>query len=275
MKAIWKTALTITLLAAGRPAFAEGPADVYSFAIGPTQSPVELAKRWTPIMQYLTEKSGIKLEFKTAKDIPTFQQQMRGAQYDFAFINPFHYLVYNKGSGYTAIAREKDGKLTGIIVVKKDGPIKTAAQLSGQTMAFPAATAIAATWLPIHMLKENGVEVTPQYVNSMDSVYKSVAKGLFPAGGGEMRTFGTLDPAVKAELQVLWTADPLPPFAFAAHPRVPKDVMDKVQKAMDGMDQNVEGSALLKANNFKGMEVADDKDYDAMRKLNIKPVEAK
>ena len=256
-------------------AHAEAPVGGYSFGIGPAQSAIELAKHWTPIMQYLSEKSGVPLQFKTGKDIPTFQQQVREGVYDLVYINPYNYLQEHKGSGYSAFAREKDGKLYGVLVVKKDGPIQDVLQLNGQTVAFPTASALAATWLPLGMLKEKSVQVTSQYVNSMDSVYRSVAKGLFPAGGGEMRTFGTIDPEVKNQLRVLWTSVALPPFAFAAHPRVPKEVLAKVQKAMDEMDQNPQGVALLKANNFKGMEIATDEDYNDMRKLNIKPVEAK
>lgn len=226
-------------------------------------------------MQYLSDKSGVVLQFKTGKDIPTFQQYMRDGAFDFAFINPYHYLEYHKGGGYNAFAREKDGKLVGVLVAKKDGSVHDVSQLNGMTIAFPAPAALAATWLPMRMLQEKDIQVTPQYVNSMDSVYRMVAKGLLPAGGGEMRTLGTMDPEVRNLLKVIWRSEPLPPFTFAAHPRVPKDVVAKVQKAMDEMDSNPQGLALLKANNFQGMEAADDADYDAMRKMNIKPVQAK
>lgn len=247
----------------------------YSFGIGPQQAATEIAKRWTPIMQYLTEKSGVSLHLKTAKDIPLFQEQMKGGVYDFSFINPYHYLIFNKAAGYFPFAQEHEGKLIGVLVVKKDGPIQDVSQLDGQTLAFPAANALAATWLPMQHLNEKGVNVTQQYVVSMDSVYRAVAKGLFPAGGGEMRTLGTIDPEVRSQLRVLWTSEALPPFAFVAHPRVPKQVVAQVQKAMDEMDSNPQGIALLKAVNFKGMRKADDSDYAIMRKLNIKPPESK
>lgn len=254
---------------------AEAPAVSYSFGIGPAQSAIELAKRWTPVMQYLSEKSGVHLQFKTAKDIPAYQQQVRQGAYDFIYIIPYYYLLEHKNSGYIAFAREKEGKLFGVLVVKKDSTIQDVSQLNRLTLAFPSASALAATWLPLNMLRDKGVQVTPQYVNSLDSVYRSVAKGLFVAGGGELRTLGTTDPEIKNQLRVLWTSEGLPPFTFAAHPRVPKDVLAKVQKAMDEMDQNPQGLALLRANNFKGMEITDDADYNDMRKLNIKPVEAK
>jgi phosphonate transport system substrate-binding protein len=266
--------LALIVICALIPARAESPSNGFSFGIGPAQSTIELAKRWTPVMQYLSEKSGVPLLFKTAKDIPTFQQQMREGVYDFAFINPYHYLVFHKAAGYTAFAREKDGKLIGVLVVHKGGPVQELAQLQGQSVAFPTASALAATWMPIGMLKEKGIKVTPHYVKSMDSVYRSVAKGLFPAGGGEMRTLGAIDPDVKNQLRILWSSEALPPFTFAAHPRVPPAVVAKVQKAMDEMDQNPQGLELLKAINFKGVERADDADYNSMRQLNIKPVEA-
>lgn len=267
--------ITALMLCSIQSAWSKAPPGGYTFGIGPTQSATELAKRWTPIMQYLSEKSGVPLQFKTAKDIPTFQQQMREGVYDLAYINPYNYLLDHKRPGYSAFAREKDGKLFGVLVVKKEGPIQTIEQLNGQTVAFPTAAAIASTWLPLGMLKDKGVQVTPQYVNSMDSVYRSVAKGLFPAGGGEMRTFGSIDAEVKNQLHILWTSEALPPFAFASHPRVPKEVVAKVQNAMKEMENDARGMALLKANNFKGIEITDDSDYNDMRKLNIKPVVAK
>ena len=252
-----------------------GEPEGYTFGIGPQQAATELAKRWMPIMRYLSEKSGVPLQFRTAKDIPTFQQQMKEGVFDFAFVNPYHYTLFHKAAGYNAFAREKDGRLVGVLVVKRDGPIHDVVQLGGMTAAFPAANALAATWLPLIHLKEKNITVTPRYVTSMDSVYRSVAKGLFPVGGGEMRTLGSIDPEVKQQLRVLWRSEALPPFTFAAHPHVPKDAVAKVQKAMDEMDSDPQGRALLKAINFKGMESATDEGYNAMRAMNIKPVEAK
>lgn len=251
------------------------PVEGHTFGIGPQQAATELAKRWMPIMHYLSEKSGVPLQFRTAKDIPTFQQQMKEGVFDFTFSSPYHYILFHKSTGYEAFAREKDGRLVGVLVVKRDGPIHDVGQLAGVTAAFPAANALAATWLPLLHLKEKNIIVTPQYVVSMDSVYRSVAKGLFPVGGGEMRTLGTIDPEVKQQLRVLWSSEALPPFVFAAHPRVPKAGVAKVQKAMDEMDRDPQGQVLLKAINFIGIESTTDQDYNAMRAMNIKPVEAK
>jgi len=266
--------LGFTPLHAAEPPAAAAPA-VYSFGIGPQQGASELAKRWVPILQYLSEKSGYTLQFATAKDIPTFQGQMKEGRFDLAYLNPYFYTVFHDRAGYEAFADERDANTTGLIVVRKDSPMQSVAELNNQTLAFPAPSALAATMLPLAYLGEQKVHVTPKYVVSMDSVYSAVAKGYFPAGGGELHSFSTLAAEVRDQLRVLWTAELLPPLTFAAHPRVPKEVVAKLQKVMHEMDHDPQGAQLLKAMRFKGFDLAQDSDYDGMRKLELKmPVES-
>ena len=249
-------------------------AETLSFGIPPQQSPVEVVKRWTPILQYLEKKAGVTLELKTAKDIPTYQQNIMDGAYDIAFVNPNTYVAANKLRGYQAFVHERDGKSYGIIVARKNGPITQVAELHERTMAFPSNFAVMATILPLKQLEEQKIPVRIQYVVSMDSVYRSVAKGLFLAGGGESRTFGSLDPEIRDQLVVLWRSEELPPFPFFAHPRVSAATVSRLQNAMINMAQDPEGQALLKVVNIKGLEKSSDADYNGVRKLNL-PLQVK
>jgi phosphonate transport system substrate-binding protein len=78
-----------------------------------------------------------------------------------------------------------------------------------------------------------------------------------------------MEPAVRDQLRVLWTAPPLPSFLFAAHPRVPEGVTRRVAEAMIRMGQDPEGRELLKAVNFKGIVPARDADYDVVRRMQL------
>lgn len=242
---------------------------IISFGVGPQQSASELAKRWVPIFQYLSEKTGYDIQFTTAKDIPTYQQQAKEGFFDMLYINPYHYTLFNKSAGYDVFATEKDAKLVGVLVVRKDSPYNSVADLNGMNLAFPSPNAVTATVLPLAHFKENNISVTPNYIVSMDSVYRAVAKGLYPAGGGEQRTFNSLDPEIRSQLRILWSAEPFPAFIFAAHPRVPKDVVKRVQAAMLEIDKDPKGMELLKVINLKGIVSAKDSDYDSVRKLNL------
>jgi len=261
----------IVLLLAGFPLWAGNSAKIYSFGIPPQQSATIIAERWTPVMQYLSQKTGFNIQLKTEKDIATYTHKLALGGYDFGLASPLHYISAQKVGGVEAIAKEQNGKTIGLIFVRKNSPIQSVEQLNNQTVAFPGPTAFAANVLPLNYLNSKKVAVNVQYVVSLDSAYLSVAKGLFQAGGGEIRTFNGLAPNIKNELRVIWESSAFPPFAFFAHPGVPGDVIDMVQTALVEMGDTIQGQALLKTVNFTKLEKADDHDYDAMRKLNIKP----
>ena len=251
-------------------AFQKGKKSVrLTFAVVPQQSIRKLARLWTPILNHLSAKTGYRLSFKTAPDIPTFEQRLALGEYDMAYMNPYHYTVFNQSPGYLAFAKEKDKHLRGIIVIRKDSGHKDLAEFAGQTLAFPSPGAFAASILPHAHFKKVSIPFTPKYVMSHDSVYRVVAKGLYPAGGGVIRTFRNMDPAVSDQLRILWTTPPYTPHAIAAHPRVPGDVVRKVQAAMTTMAEDPIGSGLLDGVMFKGIKPAEDSEWDDVRALDI------
>lgn len=193
---------------------------------------------------------------------------MKMGVYDITFINAYYYVAFSKTAGYKVFAQEKDAKFVGIMVVRKDSPYQSVEELEGKTLAFPGPTAVT-TLLAYTHLKGKNINFTPSYVVSMDSVYRSVAKGLFPAGHGEQRTLGGMDPEIRDQLRILWSADPMPPFTFSAHPRVPESDLRKIQKAMLEMDNDPRGVELLKSLNMKGFAAAQDSEYNAVRKLKL------
>ncbi|MDY7577650.1 phosphate/phosphite/phosphonate ABC transporter substrate-binding protein [Herbaspirillum sp. RTI4] len=244
---------------------------VVTVGIVPQQSPDVLAKAWEPILHFLSEKSGMPLRFATAKDISTFEQRLEKGEYDIAYMNPYHYTVFHRSPGYLVFAKEKDLKLKGIVVVRKDGNYSDIKQLQGKTLAFPGPTSFAATMLPQAEFRTRGISVESRYVSSHDSVYLGVVRGLFDAGGGVVKTFDNIRPELRDQLKILWSTKEYTPHAFAAHPRMPKETVRRLQEAMMTMEADPEGARLLQTIGFKGISAAQDKEYDAVRHLNIQP----
>jgi len=241
-----------------------------TFALVPQQSASKLAKLWTPIFEEISLKSGVKIKFATAPDIPTFEKRLAAGEYDIAYMNPYHYVVFHQSNGYQALAKARDKRIKGIIVVAKDSPISSLAELDNKTLAFPAPAAFAATILTQSDLSKAPAEFTPKYVSSHDSVYRTVAKGIYPAGGGVLRTFNNVAPEIKDKLRVLWTTKGYTPHAIATHPRVTPEQANKIQMALTQMDQTESGKALLNSIKIKGFESANNSDWDDIRELNIK-----
>ena len=263
----WGVAVIIVLSALLQTAWAASPA--LTFGIVPQQSASKLALSWTPLLNRISQETGVQLHFATAPDIREFERRLREGQYDLAYMNPYHYTVFSRVPGYRAFAKEKDKRIRGILVVRHDSGIESLEQLKQQKLAFPSPAAFAASVLTRAHLRNRGIAFEPAYVSSHDSVYRAVAQGLFAAGGGIERTFENVTPEVRSQLRVLWRSQMYTPHAITAHPRVPPEVVEKVMSAMAGLADSEEGRALLAVINFKGIEPANDRDWDDVRALGI------
>lgn len=241
---------------------------VFSFGVTPQHSPGEQAKLWVPICQYLSKHTGYQMQFKTSKDLPTYWRDADAGAFDFLYINPYYFTKAQKAAGYRALAKDGGTPLVGIIVVRRDGPQQVRA-LQGAKIATHSVSAFMTDYVRYGYLREQGVQIDPVGVGSLDSVYLTIDKGLYPAGISIQRAFGLLDPAMQARFKVLWQSDPLPPFAYAAHPRVPPKAVEAVRSALQDMKKHTEGRALLATVNVQSIEAAKDSDFDSMRKLKL------
>ena len=244
-------------------------AATYSFAFVPQQSAKTLATKWVPILNYLSEQTGDTYQFRTAKNIPTFEQRVLNNSYDVAYMNPYHFVVFNEKTGYQALAKQRNKQIKGILVVRKDAKLTTLQQLANQQLAFPAPAAFAASILPRAELTKRQIAFSPKYVNSHDSVYLNVAKGFLPAGGGVMRTFNNTNSATREQLRVLWTTPGYTPHAFATRYNFPADAAERLLQAMLSMNETEQGKALLQSVNFKGIEAARNSDWNDVKELAL------
>jgi len=243
---------------------------ILSFGIVPQQSASKLARLWSPILEHISRQSGLKIRFATAPDIPTFEKRLAAGKYDFAYMNPYHYVVFHKAPGYRALNKAQNKRIKGIIVVAKDSKISKLKGLNNSTLAFPAPAAFAASILTRSDLAQDNVTFTAKYVSSHDSVYRTVAKGIYPAGGGVIRTFKNITPEIRHQLRILWTTKGYTPHAIAAHPRIKPSDARKVQQALINMVQQPAGKKLLENIKIKGFEVASDSDWNDVRNLKLK-----
>jgi phosphonate transport system substrate-binding protein len=242
-----------------------------SVGIVPQQSAGELARLWIPLLQYLEAKTGLTLQFETAKDVATFDKRTMAAEYDIVYANPLLYAAaLHPRLGYEAFAREKDRKLVGLLVVRKDSRYQSVADLAASDLAFPAEVALAASVIPRGQLDKQGIAYTPHYLGSHDSVFLAVAKGLYAGGGGVARTLEMLPGPTKEQLRVLWTSAGHPPHPFAAHPRVSADAVRQLQAALIAMDGDPTGQAILKPLAFTGFMATKDADYEILRSTGYK-----
>ena len=270
MKSVWlQGVLAIALGLLGAPALAQPQPKSLSFGVVPQQAASRLAEDWGPLLAEVSRRSGVSLVFRTAPNIPAFEERLATGDYDLAYMNPYHYVVFHKASGYTAFAKEQERRLKGILVVRKDSAVLKPADLAGKTVVFPAPAAFAASILPQAEFGRLKIPIETRFVASHDSVYRAVASGLHEAGGGIQRTFEAMPTDVREQLRVLSETPGYTPHALAAHPRVPAAIVERLRKAMASLADDEIGRALLAPLAFKGLVAAQDREWNDIRALDI------
>ncbi len=270
MKSVWlQGVLAIALGLLGAPALAQPQPKSLSFGVVPQQAASRLAEDWGPLLAEVSRRSGVSLVFRTAPNIPAFEERLATGDYDLAYMNPYHYVVFHKASGYLAFAKEQERRLKGILVVRKDSAVLKPADLAGKTVVFPAPAAFAASILPQAEFGRLKIPIETRFVASHDSVYRAVASGLHEAGGGIQRTFEAMPTDVREQLRVLSETPGYTPHALAAHPRVPAAIVERLRMAMASLADDEIGRALLAPLAFKGLVAAQDREWNDIRALDI------
>lgn len=235
----------------------------------PQQSPLKLQKVWQPIATYLSEKTGEKIIFKTEKSISKFEDILYKGGYDFAYMNPYHYIIAHKKQGYLAKIRATKN-IKGILVMKKGSTVKALNDDNARYL-FPSPNAFAATLLTKYELIDI-FKVDPKilqkarYVNSHDSVYKATSRGIGDIGGGIERTFNNLsDTHTKEDLVIVHTTKAYPSHPFAFHSSLNKQTVEKIVEALFQMPE-----PMLKSLSIKGLKKIDNSEYISVENLAVK-----
>lgn len=243
---------------------------VYSVSVVPQFQPIDIARTWMPILERLGQQVGARFELKVAPDIPSFESDVKAGQPDFAYMNPFHQLRARRAQGYVPLVRDAE-LLTGIVVVRKDDPIRQLKQLDGQTLAFPAQNAFGASLLIRAQLDEvERIRITPFYARTHTNAYRQTLAGKAAAAGGLRATLEREPPEVQAGLRILFETPGAAPHPLSAHPRVPVAVQQAVQAAWLKLAQDSSLRANFQAVPMQRPVKADHaRDYAPLDRLKL------
>lgn len=241
------------------------PEKTYTFGVVPQFEQRKLYATWKPIVDELSKRTGLTFNLVTTLKIQDFEKAFMRGEFDFTYVNPYHVVQVRDAQGYIPLVADS-APLRGIIVVRKDSPIQKASELDGKTVAFPSPNALGASLLVRADLEQvHHASITPSYVTTHSSVYLHVAKDLVAAGGGVEKTLQEQSDDIKSQLRVIYTTRSCPSHPVTAHPRVPKEVREKVRKALLAMNEASEGKEMLLKIPAKQLIPVDYADYAVMR----------
>src|SRR5947199_80710 len=237
------------------------------------RSPTLTAQFWNPILRHVSEKSGVSLQLKVAPTGPEHTAMVRRGELHFLYSN-HNFIKDNEESGYRVFARPKGDAQSGEIVVLKDSPIKTLADLEGKEVVFPHNAAFLGYHLPMDALLRKGIQVKPHFAGNQEGAMGQLKAGRAVAAGvnGEvMRAFAQRE---NVAYRVVWSSDKYLNLALSSLPSVPPETVKAVREAFLTMADDPEGAKVLASSAAVLKQAAPlrfiaskDSDFDNMRRF--------
>lgn len=260
------TALILSALALGS-ARAE---TVYTFGVVPQLEPRQTFANWTPLLDELSDRTGLRFRLIVPRTMPQFEAGFRRKKYDFAYVNPYQFTVVRKDHDYRPLVRDGSRQLYGIIVVRKDSPFRTLEDLRGVQVAFPSPNALGATLLNRLELKgRHGIDIIPVWSQTHSSAYLNALLGIVEAAGGVMTTFQRQKAQIRNGLRILHETRRVPPHPIVAHPRVPIAHGDAVRRAIIAYAATASGARVLQTIPMKEPVNTSVKEYEFLQTLGL------
>jgi phosphonate transport system substrate-binding protein len=270
-----KALLACAVLAFGSLSHAQ---PVFKVTAIPDESPTELARKAAPLVKYLEQKLGMKVEFTPVSDYAAAVEALVNKQVDMAWYGGFTFVQANARSGGKVIPlvqREEDEKFKSVFI-SSDPAIKTLADLKGKTVSFGSQSSTSGHLMPRSYLLQAHIDPDKDfkrvaYSGAHDATIAAVAAGKVDAGALNISVWEKFVADKKVDtnkVKVIFTTPAYFDYNWTVHADMPLALREKLTKAFLDLNKNTpEGKEILdsqratrfiptKADNYKGIEAA-------------------
>lgn len=252
-------------LAQGAPTYRFSPVNQWDIQ--------KTAAYWNPIIQHVSDKSGVKLELKIGRTSADTTAYVLAQEVEFVFSNHL-FSPEREQLGWKVFGRRWTPPLQGQLAVPAQSPITKVEELKGQEVVFAGPEAFIGYKLPAAHLAALGVDVKPVFAGNQNAAFAQMFAGKAKAVGSNSALIDGYTQREGKKFRVLWTSDNFHDLALMAASKVPDKDVKAVTSAFIGMRNDPIGKAILvKASEEVGLDrqayflPATGADYAAYRKF--------
>lgn len=247
----------------------------YTLAVHPLHSPQKLSQAYQPLVDHLNRHlPQVHIELEGARDYGAYEAKLRAKGPALLLPNPWQSLQAME-LGYRVVAMAGAAHdFKGLVIVRRDSPVRLPADLKGQAVAYPARTALAACIMPQWQLHQAGLDVLRdidnRYVGSQESALFNVHAGLVTAAATwppPWRAFQKDHPAEAAQLRVAWETPHLLNNSVMVRADVPAPIVQRLRSLLTGLHESEQGRAVLAGMETGRFEEADNRSYEPVREF--------
>jgi len=220
------------------------------FGVLPRDNPIFTYEQYQPLMDYLSETTGLHLELSLEKTYTDVVNKLGRGRTAFALLGPLTYLDAHRRFGAVPIARTKaangEAEYTSVIATSQGSKIDSIEQLKNKRFAFAALWSTSGNLMPRYMLAWSGIHLDDlasyHHFNYHDTVAKKITSGEFDAGALRQSTAFRYQ---NYGLKILSVSDPIPTGPVVVSPHAGPGILEKVQQALLDMEKSPKGKAVL------------------------------
>ncbi len=184
------SAAMLLLLAASAPLAAQPRPAPFKLGVVSFYNPRLMYLKYQPLVDYLSASSGTSWELAISGSYERTVEALCAGDVALAYLGPFTYLRAQQRCGATVLARLATGgraDYSSLIMVRRDSPIRSLADLAGKRFAFGAPLSTSSHLVPRGMLLEAGLQpgkdLTCQYFYHHERAARAVLLGQAEACG--------------------------------------------------------------------------------------------
>ncbi len=202
------------------------------------------AAYWNPIIAYVSEKSGVRLNLKIGRTSADTTAFVLAQEVEFVFTNHLFSPERDK-LGWKVFGRRNMPPLHSHIVVAADSPITELAQLGGQEVAFAGPEALVGYKFAHAHLLSKGVEIKVVFGGNQNAALAQLFAGKVKAVGGNSQLIESYAKREGKRVRVLWASEPVYDLALMASSKVPEADLKAVASAFFSMHTDDRGREIL------------------------------
>jgi len=204
------------------------------------------AAYWNPIIAYVSEKSGVKLQLKIGRTSADTTAYVLAQEVEFVFSNHL-FSPEREQLGWKVFGRRLTPAVHGQIIVPDDSPITGVEQLAGKDVAFPGPEALVAYKFPAAHLMSRKIDFKTVFGGNMDGALAQLFSGKVAAVGANSQLAEGYARREGRKYRVLWSGPAVHDLALMHAAKVPEKAQKAVAKAFIGMHADPKGREILQA----------------------------
>ena len=240
----------------------------------PTTDPSKAVREMQPLVDYLSRRTGTKVEMTVPTNYAAVVEALVNDQVDLAHLGGFTYVQASQRAGVQPLAqRERDRNFHSLFVTQPASPIKSLADLEGHSFAFGDVNSTSGHLMPEFFMRE--AKVNPAviskaiYTGGHDATLLAIANGKVDAGALDEAVFqrltsgGKVDPAT---VRVFYTTPPFFDYVWAGRKGLDPALARSVSEAFLALDASDPAQKqILDALGASKYLAVQDQSYDKLR----------